>query len=405
MALQAVLTDIRKHVRGKSPTLAVYVDLSKAYDTVSHEKLLHKLKHQFNFTQPTLDLFASYFTGRTQSTHTQHAQSTFQTITHGIPQGSTLSTTLFLLYINDIVKTVPRSTVYTYADDTTLVVTAPTVGELQNLAQAELTNLVRYFHTNNLVPNSEKTVYSVFYPKRSEDIALAVNGSGITRKREAKLLGLYVEENLKHHKTVNHIVWKLGPLAHAFRYATRLLPTREMKKLYDTHVYPHLIYALPVWGTDKERAGYLKPLTLMHKRFVRLVRNVQIRAHTKPIMEELEILTLQNLYTLRVCSEMHPFIHPRQQVRTASGTRTHIPPPNRPKHIHHYPKTSESHRHATRGADASHQHLAEDNGHGHYAQRYAAIWNKLPPHLRSISGHKEFTGTLKAYLLANQSSM
>jgi hypothetical protein len=52
---------------------------------------------------------ASYFENQQQTTHTQHATSTTQTITHGIPQGSTLSTTFFLLYINDIIKTAPEN--------------------------------------------------------------------------------------------------------------------------------------------------------------------------------------------------------------------------------------------------------------------------------------------------------
>ncbi len=67
------------------------------------------------------------------------------TIPHGIPQGSTLSTTFFLLYINDIIKTVPSSTVYTYADDATLIITAKTEQELRKLAQSELTSLIQYF--------------------------------------------------------------------------------------------------------------------------------------------------------------------------------------------------------------------------------------------------------------------
>ena len=79
-----------------------------------------------------------------------------RTITHGIPQGSTLSTTFFLLYINNIIQTVPKSTVYTYADDTTLIVTAETVADLEALAQSELNNLITYFHDNNLVPNPTK---------------------------------------------------------------------------------------------------------------------------------------------------------------------------------------------------------------------------------------------------------
>jgi hypothetical protein len=164
LALQTVLNRIHRNVHLRKPTLAVYVDLSKAYDTISHEKLLHKLQHEFNFTPDTVAFFASYFRNRQQSTHTQHAQSKTETITHGIPQGSTLSTTFFLLYINDIIKTVPNSKVYTYADDTTLVITANTLPELEKLAQSELSSLINYFYDNNLVPNPTKTTYTTFYP-------------------------------------------------------------------------------------------------------------------------------------------------------------------------------------------------------------------------------------------------
>ena len=50
-----------------------------------------------------------------------------------------------------------------------------------------------------------------------------------------------------------------------------------MKRLYDTHVYPHLIYAIPIWGTHKANAGYLRPLIVAHKQLVRLIRNVPAR--------------------------------------------------------------------------------------------------------------------------------
>ena len=65
MGVQAVLNRIHRHKQNKHPTLAIYIDLSKAYDTVSHEKLIHKLKHTFNFADSTVASFASYFRNRT----------------------------------------------------------------------------------------------------------------------------------------------------------------------------------------------------------------------------------------------------------------------------------------------------------------------------------------------------
>ena len=408
MALQSILSDIHTHTKGKQPTLAVYVDLSKAYDTISHKKLIRKLKHKFNFTPGTLAFFASYFTDRRQSTHTQHAQSDFRTITDGIPQGSTLSTTLFLLYINDIIETVPKSTVFTYADDTTLVITAPTMPALAKLAQGELTGLINYFHSNFLVPNPEKTTYSIFYPKTATEVPLTIGTEQLERVAQAKLLGVYVEENLKHHKTVAKIVQKLGMLAHAFRYATKLLPQHVMKRLYDTHVYPHLIYAIPIWGTDKEKAGYLKPLIVAHKRLVRMIRNVPARAHTKPIMTELDILTIPNLYTLRVCAEMHPFVHtkaPQRKPSQPQPTKRLAPKPkpvNRPQHVHHYVRTTDVHEHMTRRARKAEMHLARSSNI--ITQRYADVWNALPSQIREIESSNTFKTVLKAYLMEKQNS-
>jgi hypothetical protein len=408
MALQSVLSDIHTHRKKRKPTLAVYVDLSKAYDTISHKRLIHKLKHKFNFAPGTLAFFASYFTDRRQSTHTQHAQSNFRTITDGIPQGSTLSTTLFLLYINDIIETVPKSTVFTYADDTTLVITAPTLPELAELAQGELTGLISYFHSNYLVPNPEKTTYSIFYPKTATQIPLTIGTEQLDRVAQAKLLGVFVEENLKHHKTVNKIVQKLGLLAHAFSYAAKLLPQHIMKRLYDTHVYPHLIYAIPIWGTDKDNAGYLRPLRKAHKRLVRTIRNVPARAHTKPIMTELDILTIPNLYTLRVCTEMHPFVHtdaPQHRLNRSKPMKRPVPKPkptNRPQHVHHYARTTDVHKHMTRRARKAGMHLARSNNI--ITQRYADVWNALPSQIREIKSTNTFKTVLKTHLMEKQNS-
>ena len=143
-ALQAVINNLHKQKHKNIPTISLYIDLSKAYDTVSHEKLLQKLRNEFKFTEDAAKFFESYFMNRQQETHTTEAQSTKQTITHGILQGSALSTTLFLLSINNIITTV-ESTVCTYApiiDDTTLIIAIDTMPEPQDKAQAELDKLI-----------------------------------------------------------------------------------------------------------------------------------------------------------------------------------------------------------------------------------------------------------------------
>jgi len=268
LALQTIIDKIMKHKSGRTPTLAIYIDLSKAYDTISHEKLIHKLETEFNFTPPTLAYFKSYFQNRHQSLHTQNAKSKTQVITHGIPQGSTLSTTFFLLYINNIIHTVPDSKVYTYADDTTLIITADTMQDLEKIAQSELNNLIHYFHRNNLVPNPTKTNYTIFYPtpdKRTTNIHLQVNGKEIQEHKHTRLLGYMMQDTLKHEQTVTNIIRKLQPVIQKLRYANKLLPTKNMKEQYYAQAYPHLIRDITIWGTNKPTSTYLQPLIRTQK--------------------------------------------------------------------------------------------------------------------------------------------
>jgi hypothetical protein len=388
LALQTILNNIHKHKSQRHPLLAIYIDLSKAYDTISHERLLHKLRHEFNFTEQTTTFFSTYFRNRQQSTHTQHAQSRMQTITHGIPQGSTLSTTFFLLYINDIIRTVPNSKVYTYADDTTLIITAATLQDLQPLAQSELSNLISYFHVNNLVPNPTKTVYSIFYPRNAQPIQLTIGETTLRKDTQAKLLGHIVQDDMKYHQIINKIIKNLQPHMHSYRFANKLLPLKTMTELYYTHIYPHLIGNISIWGSDDPTKTYLQPLIRVQKKIIRLIRNVPPRSHTKPIMTKLQILNITNLYILRVCAEMHPFIFPKKQL-------------NRPEHNHNYTSVSNIHKHATRYATTNHQYITYTTEH--FTAIYTRVWNSLPPRLRHISSHDTFKTQTKLYLLEKQS--
>ena len=73
-----------------------------------------------------------------------------------------------------------------------------------------------------------------------------------------------------------------------------------MRALYFTHIYPHLIGAISIWGTDKQKADYIQPLIRTQKKIVRLIVNKPPRTHTKPLMNQLKILSIPYLYIYRV---------------------------------------------------------------------------------------------------------
>jgi len=118
-------------------------------------------------------------------------------------------------------------------------------------------------------------------------------------------------------------------------------------------------------------------------------------------MTELKMLNLTNLYTLRVCVETHPFIHPRSQL-------------NRPEHNHTYISTAQIHHYPTRHSqqqhfyipNTSHRHTrAKPSAHtiDYTTERNTRAWNSIPPELRAIQGLRTFKAKLKEHLLEAQS--
>ena len=103
---------------GKTPT-NVYIDLSKAFDTLTFDILLFKLKY-YGVTDTALDLMRSYLTNRKQYVVFNSCQSDYSEIYTGVPQGSILCPLFFSIYINDLINVSNRLNFLMYADDSTI---------------------------------------------------------------------------------------------------------------------------------------------------------------------------------------------------------------------------------------------------------------------------------------------
>ena len=121
-ALLSMTQQIREIIDSGNIAIGVFVDFQKAFDTVNHEILLHKLNH-YGIRGIANDWFQSYLYKRQQCVSIDGVTSSYKTIGHGVPQGSVLGPLLFLIYINDLHTCIKSSTVRHFADDTNLLFT------------------------------------------------------------------------------------------------------------------------------------------------------------------------------------------------------------------------------------------------------------------------------------------
>ena len=121
--------------------LGIFLDLSKAFDTIDHSILISKLYH-YGVRGVSLQWFKSYLSNRKQQVQINNVFSTnIQTIKKGVPQGSILGPLLFLLYVNDFPSCLNYSSAIMFADDTSVFIPHSNLDIMYQRANDDLNNI------------------------------------------------------------------------------------------------------------------------------------------------------------------------------------------------------------------------------------------------------------------------
>ena len=193
-ALIHLMNRISSAIDQRETTVGVFLDLSKAFDTLDHQILFTKLEH-YGIRDVALQWIKSYFSCRQQFVQINQTCSSMQTIKCGVPQGSILGPLFFILYINDLPKASKLTELLLFADDTSIFFSHSNPNYLENVLNNELLNIDVWLRCNKLSVNIKKTNYVTFSPsqrKLNHSFSLSFGGQPLIQSNVTKFLGVHV---------------------------------------------------------------------------------------------------------------------------------------------------------------------------------------------------------------------
>ena len=155
MAATLFTDHIRRELDQGKLVGAIFIDLTKAFDTISHSVLINKLS-SYGIHGQELNWFTDYLFQRKQQVDLESVHSDEAPIFNGVPQGSILGPLLFILFLNDLPEQLKHSRIIKYADDTVIYLSDKDVVIIENELIEDLSRISTYFNENELIINLKK---------------------------------------------------------------------------------------------------------------------------------------------------------------------------------------------------------------------------------------------------------
>lgn len=228
-AIEVIDRVIQKMDNNEIP-INVYLDLSKAFDTLDHNILLYKLEY-YGINGTFLNLLKSYLYNRKQYVEFDGIKSNLADITTGVPQGSILGPLLFIIYTNDISKACDIFKSIIYADDTTLMSTLNTFDTLNahsisDNINKELAKIDEWLKLNKLSLNIQKSKFMLFYMPQKNVVfpSLKINNIPLECIDCFNFLGITIDKHLTWKDHINKIANKVSKTAGVINKLKHYIP-------------------------------------------------------------------------------------------------------------------------------------------------------------------------------------
>lgn len=381
LAVYNYLQEIYDIINNRKYALGIFLDMTKAYDKVSHTILLSKL-YDYGIRGAAYRWFQSYLNDRQQYVELvnhdinnkleTNVVSDIKTVNYSIPQGSVLGCLIFLLYINDLPKSLNTTTIL-FADDVSLLFSSDLSIDYLHI-NTVFNDCLSWLQDHNLEINLVKTKLTQFrtYKRTPLDISLLSKHLSIDGTNEFSLLGITLDTNLNWKAHIQKIKTKLSQFVYALGILKANTNYETALSAYYAYAYSWLNYAIILWGDSVE----FDKLFVMQKKCVRILTNTKPRDSCRPHFIKNKILTLPSLYIKQASLfvRKNKILFKTKQdnninYNRRNGNKIELPPTK--------------------------LKLASQSPH----HRLAKIYNKIPEYLKNEEKDTLFCKNLKLFLL------
>ena len=390
MAIVDMCNKITTAIDNNEYAVGIFIDLSRAFDTLNHNILLKKLEH-YGIRGIALQWFCNYLSNRKQYVYINGTSSYLRDINCGIPQGSILAPLLFVLYLNDITHCSDLLKFILFADDTNLFHSSKHLSQLTTSVNCELCKLCDWFCSNRLSLNAKKTNYILFgfksQPHVTDRLDLYIDGIAIDQVEYSKFLGVYLDSKMNWKKHIEHIKLKISRGLGVMSRVRKILPLNVMTMLYHTLIYPYLVYCNICWGSAK--TSNISKIAVLQKRAVRLCSGSGYMTPSNPVFVRLNLLKLADIHNLQIAIFM--FKLKFRQLPTS---------------FHHYASITNIDRfHNTRHISYFIQIKSRTNIHCHSITVHGPrLWDSLPMTIQQSNVLSAFKSSLHNHYVSLYSS-
>ena len=395
------VSDLALTLNNHSRTDVIYFDFQKAFDSVNHDIVLHKLKNNFKIDGLLLKLFVDYLRDRKQCVAVGGSMSSYINVNSGVPQGSILGPIFFVLFINDMHENVdPGTSLLLYADDTKIYREIKCYND-HLILQLDIDALYQWSQINKMTFHPQKckvlpvTLASPFYWQVSmpflEKFPYCLNGICLDHVDSEKDLGVFVTSKLswiKHCAAVrSKASSRLGLLRRTCHFVEN---TQQRRVLYLALVRSQFEHCSVVWSPSTE--GSIARLESVQRRAVRWILADQSESYDEPTylakLQKLDLLPIEFRLVHTDLSLFHKIIYKAVIIKLPYFLRQVTPDD--------LSRLRSDHRDTTQVVCEIEERL--DVFKDSFFNRSYIYWNSLPQTLRQEQDTAVFQAGLKEYL-------